>query len=376
MTTDYQAQVEELLDQTFVLPDGPSKLALLEEAVRLADSHQDVALGDDVRDDLIRTATFSGYPEKALVAFSWRLAQADRDPEQFPDCRLLWQYKWIAGKLKNFPQISRKQIDDALDDMAQRCQRAGCGLRSIHKLRADDARDMGEPDEARRHYRAWEKTPRDYNSDCLACEQDHRVTHYLFLGKKEKALELAQPILRGAMRCAEIPHITYASVLLPLLQLGQVEQAAEYHHKGYRPIATNRNYLAQIGDHLLFLALTENLSRGIHLFEKHVSWALEVNDQRERWLFFLGARFLLSRVVENGTTSLKLRLPKALPCYQEEGRYESAVLASWVDETCRDLAAQFDARNGNDGFARRLTAQRRLKRWLTPYPLGRSRKGD
>lgn len=376
MTTDYQMQVEELRDQTYVLPDGPAKLALLEEAVRLADTHQDVALGDEVRDDLIRTATFSGYPEKALVAFSWRLAQADRDPERFPDRRLLWQYKWIAARLKNFPQISREQIDDAFNDMAQRCQRAGYGLRCIHDLRGDTAMFLCEPEEAQRHYRTWEKTPRDANSDCLACEQNHRVFYHLFLGKKEKALQLAEPILRGAMRCAEIPHITYANVLLPLLQLGQVEQAAEYHHKGYRLIATNRNFLAQIGDHLLFLALTDNLLRGIHLFEKHVSWALEVNDQRERWLFFLGARFLLSRVVESGTTSLKLRLPKALPCYQEEGRYESAILASWLDETCRDLAARFDERNGNDGFRRRLKAQSRLKRWLTPYPLGRSRKGD
>ena len=97
MSADYQTQVEELLDQAGELPDGPSKLALLEEAVRLADVHQDVALGDEVRSDLIRVAKFSGYPEKALVAFSWRLAQADRDPDNFPEKDLLWEYKWIAG---------------------------------------------------------------------------------------------------------------------------------------------------------------------------------------------------------------------------------------------------------------------------------------
>src|SRR5579884_3112427 len=123
MTADYQIQVEELMDQAAVLPDGPSKLALLEEAVRLADVHQDTALADEARDDLIRTATFSGYPEKSLVAFSWRLAQSDRDPEVFPEQALLWQYKWIANSLKYFPQITRTQIEDAFDDLARRCQR-------------------------------------------------------------------------------------------------------------------------------------------------------------------------------------------------------------------------------------------------------------
>lgn len=107
MTTDYQERIEELQEEAWGLPDGPSKLALLEEAVRLADTHQDVELGDEVRADLIRTATFCGYPEKALVAFSWRLAQSDRDPKSFPETDLLWEFKWITDSLPGFPQIAQ-----------------------------------------------------------------------------------------------------------------------------------------------------------------------------------------------------------------------------------------------------------------------------
>ena len=88
MTGDFRSQVDELYEQAYGLPDGPSKLALLEEAIRLADTHQDAALGDEIRADLVRAATFSGYPEKALVAFSWRLAQADRDPDNFSEDNL------------------------------------------------------------------------------------------------------------------------------------------------------------------------------------------------------------------------------------------------------------------------------------------------
>jgi hypothetical protein len=372
MTTDYQTQIEELRDQAYVLPEGPSKLAFLEEAVRLADVHQDVALADDVRKELINAATFSGYPEKALVAFSWRLAQCDRDPDKFPEQQILWEYKWIADSLTDFPQISRQQIDDAFDDMARRCERSGAGLRAVHKLRWQSALNRCEPDTAREYYRKWEQTPRDWNTDCAACEQDDFVEYHLFLGEKEKALELAEPILDGTLRCATIPQNTYGRVLLPLVQLGQVDKAAIYHRRGYRLICNNRKFLSAISNHLRFFALTDNFAQALRLLEKHLEWALEAKDLLTQWRFLLAARFCLRRLAENGHTSLKLRLSKAAACFREEGTYEVAVVASWLDELCRELAARFDARNGNDGFAHLLAAQDELKQWVTPYPLGRS----
>lgn len=376
MTTDYRDQVEKLLAEADDLPECPSKMALLEEAVRLADVHQDTARGDEARAALIQTATFSGYPEKALTAFSWRLAQADRSPELFPEEELMWAYKWIAGSLTSFPQITRQQIEDAFDDMTRRFQRSGYGMRSIYKLRWEAAFDMGEPDEARRYYRLWDKTPRDANSDCSACEQDSRVLYHVYFNKHEKALQLAEPILKGSMSCGTVPERTFGRVLLPLLRLGRLERAAEYYGKGYRLTRGNREYLNYLGDYLKFLGLTGNLSQGVKLFEKHLPWALETMDLFARWQFYLGASFFLAVVVESGQTSLKLRLLKETPGYREDGRYETAALASSVEEMCRDLAARFDARNGNDGFARALAKQKRLKRWATPYPLQRARKDD
>lgn len=373
MTTDYREQIEELRDQAYVLPEGPSKLAFLEEAVRLADVHQDVVLGDEIRKDLINAATFSGFPEKALVAFSWRLAQRDRDPQKFPERDILWEYKWIADSLTDFPQISRQQIEDAFDDVALRCERSGAGLRAVHKLRWQSAVNMNEPERAREHYRKWEQTPRDWNTDCAACEQDDFVEYHLFLREKENALEFAEPILSGSLRCATIPHNTYARVLLPLVQLGQMERAATYHRRGYRLCFNNRKFLSAISSHLRFFALTDNFPQALRLLEKHLEWALESKDLLTQWRFLLAARFSLQRLAEMGYTSLKLRLPKTVLCYREDGTYEVAVVASWLEETCRDLAERFDARNGNDGFKRLLAEQAQLKEWVTPYPLGTAR---
>ncbi len=376
MTTDYRVEIEELLAQADDLPECPSKLALLEEAVRLADTHRDTELGDEARDALIQTATFTGYPEKALVAFSWRLAQADRAPEQFPESRLMWEYKWVAGSLTNFPQISRRQIENAFEDMEARFRRSGYGMRAIYKLRWEAALDMGEPDEARRYYRLWDKTPRDANSDCIACEQDSRVEYHVYFGKHEKALQLAEPILKGSMSCGTVPERTFGTVLLPLVRLGRVDEAAKYYRKGYRLASGNRDSLDYFGDYLTFLGLTGNFSQGVKLFERHLGWAVETMDLYARWLFYLGARFFLPLVAQSGWTELKLRLSKETPGYRADGRYETKELASLIDCMCRELAEQFDARNGNDGFTRKLDKQKRLKRWATPYPLQRGRDGN
>jgi hypothetical protein len=376
MSADYLSDVEELMARADELADGPGRLALIEEAVRLADTHQDLGLGFELRGDLIRTATFSGYPEKSLVAFSWRLAQCDRDPRRFSEYDLLWEYKWVTDSLAAFPQITRGQIDDALTDMARRYERCGLGLQPVHKLRCLLALDMQDLAEARAHYRAWKRAGRDGGSDCLACEHNHEVKYFLATGQDDKALQTAGPILAGPLRCAEIPHATLSLVLFPLLRQGRPGEAMAHHHRGYRLVAGNRKFVGEAGKHLTFLALTDNLARAVKLFEKHLAWAVETRDLLLRFDFYLAARFLLERVAEAGEGALKLRLPASFPAHQEGGRYEVAALAAWFEAALGELAGRFDARNGNDGFARRLHEARGWKEWVTPFPLKPARSDN
>jgi hypothetical protein len=374
MKADFKERIEQMLEEAYRLSDGPAKLALLEDAVRLADKNQHLELGDSLRSDLIRTATFAGYPDKALAAFSWRLAQADHDPRRFPESELLWEYKWITESLPGSPQVTRPQIEDMLEDMATRYQRSSASLRAIHKLRCQIAMAMHERAEASKHYRKWEKTPRDWNTDCAACEQHHRVRFQLFQGKTEDAVEEAEPILRGSLRCAEVPHSTYATVLMPLLQLERLPEAMKYHQKGYRLIAENRKFLDEVAEHITFLTLTDNLAQAVKLFEQHLQWALDTKDLHGRWKFYLAAHFLFGRLVETGQTDLILRLPLSFPLYKEECSYDAEELAAWVEEECRSLAEQFDARNGNEGFAKRLAGNARLKKWVSPFRMRGGRK--
>jgi hypothetical protein len=361
--------IEEVHDEAMMLNDGPTKLALLEECIRIADAHHDVVVGDSIRGDLIKTATFAGAPEKALVAFSWRLAQCDRNPEEFDEASLLWEYKWIADSLGGFPQISREQIENMLEDMRNRYERCGASLRPIHKLRCTLAQDMCHRKEARTSFMRWKRTPRAWPSDCVACDQNSMVRFAAGAGKDEEAMELARPILKGSMSCAEIPHATLAHVLLPLVRLEREAEAMPLHHRGYRLISGNGKFLPEVAEHLVFLVLTENVAKAVKLFETHLDWALTATDLKARFDFYNAVRFLLEQLAVAGRETVRLKLPAHFAARQESGEYDMAALRKWFDDAGADLAAKFDARNGNDGFNKALRNVRKWTKLVRPYPL-------
>jgi len=369
-TTD--PTLDELVEQARRLPDGPAKLALLEEAVRRADVQQQPKLGFALRKDLIRAATFSGAKEKAMVAFSWRLAQCDREPEQFAEDDLLWEYKWIVDSATDFPQITRGQIADMLADMERRYERGGRGKRAVYKLRCLTAQAMGLAEEARAAHRLWNDAPLGKGTDCPLCERNSLVQYQLLAGDEERALELAEPLvgtLGKVLRCAEVPHETYAAVLLPLLRRGRLDEASNYHALGYRLVAGNAEFLHAVARHLRFVTATLNLARAVQLFEKHLPWAVETNNPFRRFEFYQSARFLLETLRETHQETVAARLPAALAVAHAERSYRVADLAAYFDEQCRELAERFNARNGNDYFTRRRNEPAEWKQLITPHPL-------
>jgi hypothetical protein len=352
-----------------MLENGPAKCALLEELVQKADLHQDLEAGFAARTKLVEAATFSGYADRALVAFSWCLSQIDKDPDRYEDQDILWKYKWITDSLVCFPQISKKQIQDMLADMAIRYERAGVGQRAIIHLRWSLALEMGDKATVRKYFGPWKKAPRDEMSDCSACEQNAKVKCANFFEDDEGALEAAEPILRGRLRCAEVPQVTYGRLLLPLLRLQRVDEAARMHQTGYRLIAKNAKLLSTASEHLVFLTLTDNFAQGAKIFQKHLASALEIPNLIDRFLFFLGSQFLMERLAEAKTPSLKLRLPKTFPLFQDKGRYEVAEMHGWLAQEAKALATRFDQRNENDYFMRRWKNLKKLHALVTPYPV-------
>ncbi len=350
---DWQTTYYALLRRARTLPHGKSQVDLLEEATKLADTHQDDDRAFSARVELTSDATFSGFPERALVAFAWCRARCEKDPQRFAERRLAWNNKLILHNLMTFPQITRAQIEEALADMKRRWERLGLSLRPWHMFRAIYGMEL-ETADMKEHFHKWWDAPRDSMSDCNACELDSKVMFFIDWERHEDALREAGPIVAGRLRCAEVPHRTLARLLLPALRLGRREEAAEYHRRGHRLIEGNLQLLQHAGSHIAYLTLEGNLTRALEIFERHLPNAVDTFDKLQRFQFYLGARMLFRKLVRDQRAHVRLNVPSAFPVQQKDGDFEVAELSRYLDAQTDDLCARFDARNGNQRLHRAI----------------------
>ncbi|HMP58496.1 MAG TPA: hypothetical protein PKD86_04000 [Gemmatales bacterium] len=232
---------------------GPQKVELLARAVQLADTLGDDDLAFDTRMELIDAATFSGDPQVSLVAFSWCLSHADRTNSV--NGMLLWKYKWILPAAAYQPSIPRAQVEEMAADMKQRFRAYGVNLKGYWQARSQCAYAFGELKEAERCLRAANRLSSNELTDCEACCVAAQVEFAQHLGQYRRAIEIAGPILRGRLRCAEVPHRTYANLLYPYFALKKDAEAIDCHRRGYRLIRNNPNFLGQVAEHMVFLTL-------------------------------------------------------------------------------------------------------------------------
>jgi len=358
-----------LLEESLSLEDGEERIALCEEALAEADLSGDLETQYHARDQCVRAWFFGGAPEKALVGFTWLVAQVDNNPGKFPEWGILWKYKWMFTLLCDFPQISRDRIQQMLDDFEARATRAGYGLYTVYNQRYRVEKFWDNKTLARQYYDKMAEFPIDNLSDCSACLRDEIVEYSIYTGALERAVEAAQPLVNGQYACTTVPHRTYAKLLLPMVRLGRQEEALDYHRAGYRLIGNSRRFLYLVSDHLIFLTLTENFEKATELFDKYHRWT-EQNRNSSDLFHFYRAAWLLFDVIYgradaiNSVASLKSYPPQSCDLY-----YHAFMLASGFRTQAEDLAKQFDARNETDFFSRTLRETPTLKKLCAPFPL-------
>ena len=358
---------QEVLMHASGLADGPAKVAMLEEAIALADNSNDVETAYLARTELLGAALQQGMGERLVVAFSWCLAQSDRDPQAFPETELLWQYRWVMFAMPSFPGVSKAQIDSMLADMEMRYRRAGSTLRGYYLLRKAVRRMMGDRFECQEAFAAFKAARRDSLSDDAVTERTFSLDYHVFMQEYRLAYTTMQPFLTGEIRDKHFLAATFSTMLVPMLRLGHVEAAMNNHKKCYPLISENPRYIGDIGDHMKFLTLTNNLTRATRIYEKHLTTALSVKDRLKQFTFHLGAALTLSQLAKERET-VRLRLPKTFDGYQSEGTYVVAALRDYSLGHVRGEAEAYDARNGNDFYAKQVAELGELLSLRRDYP--------
>ncbi len=147
-----------------------------------------------------------------------------------------------------------------------------------------------------------------------------------------------------------------------------------YHNRAYRLIAPQTFHTGYAAPHLTFLALTDNLPRGLKLLETHIPWPRSgvASDREDRFDFCLSVSYLMARVASaRKGKPIALRLPKEFPGHDPSSRYDPATLSAIFETEAARIGSLFDARNGTSYFRHRIDEVRGLDAMVTPCPLRR-----
>jgi hypothetical protein len=370
--SEHRDRVFDLVKESLARDDGEGRIAVCEEAVRQADLSGDLRIQYFAREHFVRACAFGGAPDRALLNFSWLVAQFDKNRDNFSEWALLWKYKWIVGLIANFPQIPKSRIHEMLDDFEARAVRAGYGLHSVYMLRYRLEKFWGNKKQAIEFFQKMAESPEDELSNCEVCELNDRIGFAYYRGDDERGVELAVSLLEGGKKCATVPQRTYADILLPLVRLGRQNEALGYHRRGYPMIRSNMTFMEEVADHLIFLVLTENLDRAVTVFERHFSWLEQSRNLYDHFHFLLAGWLLFEVLSARTDKKVRLKLGKFFPHFSEDNYYDANVLASWCKQKAAELARRFDERNETDFFSQTLAETPALKKLCAPFPLKNS----
>ncbi|WP_337177515.1 hypothetical protein [Paludisphaera sp.] len=363
--SDARERIGEIENEAWGLPRGAAKLALLEEAVRLADSLGDVDLGYELRNQVADTATFCGRPDVLLVAFSWRLAQFDRAPDRYSDFDILWQYKWVVDHVVEFPEVPLPRILQLHEDMERRYREAGSTMHAVWSHRRKLYRHVGDPERAAEAHARLRRCRRDYLSDCAACVAFDDCAYQRFRRQWSRCLAAAEPLLTGGLSCAEQPHITFGRVLVPYLRLGRIDDARAAHERGYRKVRREPQHVIPHAEHLEFESLVGDPSKAKGMLERHLPDALVAVSVLDRFHFLLAARTWADRMLQRGVARMKVRLPAGPPAPDDSGVSDLERLGGWFLDQARGIADRLDARNGTDAYRRAIDGRAELLEMAT-----------
>ncbi|THF69318.1 hypothetical protein E7T06_12580 [Deinococcus sp. Arct2-2] len=340
----------DLLEQQEDMEYGPERVGVTEEAVRLADLSGDGQASYDARMALMETAAMSGQSEKLFPAFAWCQHYAAQHPDEVDDHTLAWHHKWVLSAAHQFPQFPLSRIHELHGSYAQYARKLGAGARSSAYLQMKLAMHMGDPAAAQPAFNVWQVAKEDMLSDCSACEAQARAEYHVLMGDDGPCIKQGQLILKKKMSCGEIPHLTYGTLLQPLLRQGQRDLALQYAVKGRELVEGAPDFLSTQAEHLEFLALTD-MSTGLEWYARHLPWAEQTRERRSQMDYHRAAALLFSRLEEEAVT---LALSPEAEGWQQSGKYPvSGRLESHLAKA-RALATQFDKRNGTPHYTQKL----------------------
>ena len=341
------------------------RVALLEQAVRIADELGYEDLGGQSRLRLVSAYERSNSGPKIFTPFTWLLQRYEQRRTWFDEdlrFQFLWQLKWMTGNLFSYPGVPLARIEENLARMYRIYSEAGEGLGPVHGSAFLLARHVRGVPGAAREFEDWLASERTHLSDCVACEPSTRARYRAEQGRWQDSLDFALPALASGKTCSEEPSTLYATVIEPLLMTGRGDEALVAHRRGWRLAADDDTQVDQVTTHILTLARAGAMDRGIDLLARRIDLLDAPLTPYQLMLLAAAATRLLDAA--SGLYGLGSR---TLPYHHRDTSFDE--LRQKLRTYVLDLSRQFDARNGTPEVGRFVWEGYLNAPTLPPLPL-------
>lgn len=358
---EIQEEIKSLLEKAEWAPKhSVEKSDILYQALKLAESgNGDLKQLVSIRQDYIECLATQGRHELALPHFALLLAHLDDEDNKvgfFNRISILWCYKWFLMAMVNYTSLSKAQIMATLADMERRFLADDLqNQRAVNDYKRRVFFALGELDEAAKYAQLAKEddSPRRRfmgMDDCEACVTASEVDHFFFRGQFVEAINHAQPILDGKLKCAEVPKETYPTAVLCYSLLGQATEAEQVFKKSIKLLNKEHQELCNYAFLMCHLVRANKLRLGVDLFQQQINMCLKTLNQASIFHFCQASLFLFEQLRASGKERIKLQIDENERLYSVTGLYLLdeliAFFSSWVNE----IATKFDTRNGNQHY--------------------------
>ena len=331
----------------------------------MADMAGDDQLAIDARLALAEARYRSNEEWRALGPFIWLLSRLDKRPDLFDSGRLRrmgWSYERAVPVAADNPAVSTGQLRELETGLKKFARFMGGSMHAVHGSLLHAAIMLGLEEEAAAEFDAWRSTTAHDGAEPGERDTVRAIEWASIHQDWEAAVAAAEPVLsRGSegFDGEEQPGLVHGEALLPLLASGRSQTAWEAHVHAYRALRSDPRVIGRLGKHLEYLALSGRAARGLRLMRGYVGRADEAQSTRALMDLLAGAVLVL-RESENdgrGEEPLDAGIPSASTWCPGPDigpgmplRTARELMEDWV----RQIAARYDARNGNTAVSTRL----------------------
>lgn len=347
---NYNLEIQLLLLKSENLSEAEDKITLLEQAIQIADSNNDIDGGFELRFLLITTEQIIAKSQKSIIAFSWILEMFDSYPDRLPPSKILEEYKNLINSVIVNPDITKIQLENIFEDFRRRCLNTKLSLHEYYNILSNYYLFIGNKSKARECVNQRDtESPNEFTNWIF----DQLITIYIeiFENKFDEAILHVNEMHKIATSIPLISCILHSSLVYNLGYKAEDKRANLFFEKvdkslfSESPFTWNLYYVALL---LHYMSLHKKEKAWLY-FEKYVNIVPKVGQIIQ---FFFATAVLPLFYADK--THLLAYISKKQHFYREDNTYKSRYLYNYYFNVANDLAHKFDTRNETNHFSNQL----------------------